>query len=92
MLSRQEHRHPDRVGDANLLVLSKIDLVPHMSFNLDAFRADVRAINPAVPLLEISTVTRDGLNAWEDWLRQSVRKRRPEAGAVRLPEPEWFFG
>jgi len=83
---------PDRAVDADLLVLSKVDLSPYMPFNLDSFRADARRLNPAAPLLEISITNREGLGAWEDYLRQSVRQRRPASTSAATPEPEWFFG
>src|SRR5262245_8346213 len=65
---------PERAADADLLVLTKVDLVPYTAFSVETFRADARRINPTVPLLEISTVSRQGLDDWEGYLRQSVRQ------------------
>jgi hydrogenase nickel incorporation protein HypB len=83
---------PERAAESDLLVLSKIDLVPYIPFNLEAFRGDARRINPAIPLLETSIVTREGLREWEEWLRRHIQQRRPSAHAEQTPEPEWFFG
>lgn len=62
-------KYPAIVRMANLVVLNKIDLLDVMSFDLAAFRRDIHQLNPGAALLEISTLRRDGLEAWFDWLR-----------------------
>jgi hydrogenase nickel incorporation protein HypB len=61
-------KHPYLVQTADLLLLNKIDLLPHLPFDRAAFEADVRLLNPKVPLFEVSAVSGEGLDAWLDWL------------------------
>jgi len=64
-------KHPYIVMEASILLLNKIDLLPHIPFNLQRFREDVAKINPNVPLLEISVLT-DKMDSWIDWLSQRL--------------------
>jgi hydrogenase nickel incorporation protein HypB len=61
-------KHPYFVAEADLLLLNKIDLAPHLSFDRAGFEADVRLLNPSVPILDISATTGEGLDAWLTWL------------------------
>ncbi len=61
-------KHPYLVTEADLLLLNKIDLLPHLSFDRSAFDADIRLLNPRVPLLDVSATTGQGLEAWLAWL------------------------
>jgi hydrogenase nickel incorporation protein HypB len=61
-------KHPYLVQTADLLLLNKIDLLPYLSFDRQAFEADIRLLNPKLPILGISATTGEGLGAWLDWL------------------------
>ena len=63
-------KHPYLVRESDLLILSKLDLLPHVPFDLDLFRDDIRALNPTVPLLELSAATEEGMSSWLDWLKK----------------------
>jgi hydrogenase nickel incorporation protein HypB len=72
-------KHPYLVQAADLLLLNKIDLQPHLSFDRAGFEADVRLLNPTVPVLDVSATTGQGLEAWLAWLaepRPAVAERR----------------
>jgi len=61
-------KHPYLVAEANLILLNKIDLAPHLTFDRAGFGADVRLLNPTVPILEVSATTGRGLDEWLAWL------------------------
>ena len=63
-------KHPYIVQENALLLLNKIDLLQHVPFNLQLFRDDIRLLNPAVQLLELSAFTGAGMELWLDWLEQ----------------------
>jgi hydrogenase nickel incorporation protein HypB len=62
-------KHPQLLLHAGLLLLSKVDLMPHVPFRLDVFLADLAAIRGDLPVLALSATTGQGLGAWLDWLR-----------------------
>lgn len=65
-------KHPRVVLESALLLLNKMDLAPHVPFNMDVFTSDIRAIRDDVPVMQISAATGDGLPAWLDWVRTFV--------------------
>lgn len=61
-------KHPYLVTAADLILLNKADLAPHLSFDRAGFEADVRLLNPTVPILDVSATSGAGLDAWLAWL------------------------
>jgi hydrogenase nickel incorporation protein HypB len=65
-------KHPYLVQAADVILLNKIDLLPHLTFDRPAFEADVRLLNARVPVLGLSATTGEGLDAWLSWLDASI--------------------
>ncbi len=61
-------KYPGMFTVVDALVLNKIDLLPYIDFDLDAFRTAVRALNPEAPLFQVSCKTGEGIEAWAEWL------------------------
>jgi len=53
---------------AQLMVLNKIDLLPHVAFNVARCKEYARRVNPGIQILELSATTGEGMGAWLDWL------------------------
>jgi hydrogenase nickel incorporation protein HypB len=66
-------KYPDMFAAADLLLISKIDLLPHLSFDLDQCLAYARQVNPDIDILTVSATAGEGLDAWYDWLRRGCR-------------------
>ena len=62
-------KYPHMFRAANLLLLNKIDLSPHVPFDVDRFCAAAREVNPRARVLQLSATRGDGLAAWYGWLR-----------------------
>ncbi|MDJ0867116.1 MAG: hydrogenase nickel incorporation protein HypB [Myxococcota bacterium] len=60
-------KYPAAVAAADLLVVTKIDLLPHVDFELERCRAAARAVHPDLPILALSARTGAGLPAWLEW-------------------------
>jgi hydrogenase nickel incorporation protein HypB len=63
-------KHPYLVQAADMLLLNKVDLLPYVPFDRAVFAADVRLLNADVPILDVSALTGDGLDAWVEWLEK----------------------
>lgn len=61
-------KHPYLVCEASVLVLNKMDLLPHVPFDLPRFYEDVKRLNPSVNVIETSVARGSGLDAWTNWL------------------------
>jgi hydrogenase nickel incorporation protein HypB len=62
-------KYPHMFRAASLLLLNKVDLLPHVSFDVARFAAAAREVNPRLSVLHVSAARGDGLAAWYGWLR-----------------------
>ena len=62
-------KYPHMFSAAEIMILNKIDLLPHVDFDVDAAIANARAVNPDIIVLRVSARSGEGLDAWYDWLR-----------------------
>lgn len=65
-------KHPRIVLEADMLLLTKTDLLPYVPFEMEVFLADLRAMREAVPLIEFSATKGKGVEPWLGWLRGLV--------------------
>jgi hydrogenase nickel incorporation protein HypB len=65
-------KYPIMFREADCLLITKMDLAPHLDLDLDQLVTNVRQINPHVTLLPVSAKTGEGLDAWFTWIRQTV--------------------
>jgi hydrogenase nickel incorporation protein HypB len=63
-------KYPGMFTVVDALILNKVDLMPYLDFDADAFRTALRALNAHARLFEVSCKTREGIEAWVDWLIQ----------------------
>jgi hydrogenase nickel incorporation protein HypB len=73
-------KYPSIFLKSSLLILTKIDLLPYVPFNLEAAKANARQINPEIEILEVSCATGKGMEEWRSWLD---RRRKLRAASVR---------
>lgn len=69
-------KYPLMFREADCLLVTKIDLAPHLDLDCDRLIANVRQINAEAAILPVSAKTGDGLEAWYDWVRSQVRARQ----------------
>ena len=69
-------KYPDMFAAADLMLLNKCDLLPHLSFDADLCEANARRINPHIRVLRISATKGEGLDAWLDWVKGAAREAR----------------
>ena len=63
-------KYPGIFTVVDALVLNKVDLMPYLDFDLDAFSTAVRALNARAPIFEVSCKTGEGLGKWAEWLTE----------------------
>lgn len=71
-------KYPHMFRQADLVLVSKIDLLPYVDFDLGRYAEDVRRISPKAQLMALSAVTGEGVEQWCDWLTRAVRARQPQ--------------
>lgn len=68
-------KYPVMFRSVDVVLLNKIDLVPHLDVDVDTYIARVREVNPDAAILPVSARTGEGMSEWFDWLRGFVRVR-----------------
>jgi hydrogenase nickel incorporation protein HypB len=63
-------KYPGIFYKAELMLLSKIDLLPYVPFDRAAAIANAREIHPAMKVIEVSALTGQGMDEWRNWLAQ----------------------
>ena len=86
----QPAKHPHLVAVADAVLLNKIDLLPGSTFDLEAFRASVRRVNPTVPVFEVSAKDGEQFEPWARWLRSRVYKQVNEKSPNHSNGSHWF--
>src|SRR5215216_6736587 len=61
-------KYPLMFRACELVVINKIDLLPHLDFDLEAFLRNLGAVHPDVPRLLVSARTGEGVEEWRRWL------------------------
>jgi hydrogenase nickel incorporation protein HypB len=66
-------KYPDMFHRADLMVLNKVDLLPHLDFDVDQCLAYARQVNPDIEVLQVSATSGQGMQAWLDWIANRRR-------------------
>jgi hydrogenase nickel incorporation protein HypB len=62
-------KYPHMFGAATLCLINKIDLLPHLDFDVAACRGFARQVNPELEFIELSATSGEGMERWYEWLR-----------------------
>jgi len=63
-------KYPDMFAASTLMLLNKVDLLPHLNFDLQRCIDAARRVNPAIEILQVSATSGAGMEAWLNWLEQ----------------------
>jgi hydrogenase nickel incorporation protein HypB len=65
-------KYPVMFRSADVVVVNKIDLLPHLDVDLDLFLANLSSINPGATVITVSARTGQGVDEWCAWLRRAA--------------------
>ncbi len=66
-------KYPVMFRQAQLLVITKIDLLPYVDFSVERAVRSARKVNPSIDVIRLSAKTGEGLEEWVEYLRFKVR-------------------
>jgi hydrogenase nickel incorporation protein HypB len=61
-------KYPDMFAAADLMLLNKSDLLPHLEFDIEACLAAALRVNPRIRILTVSARTGEGLDGFYAWI------------------------
>ena len=69
-------KYPDLFHAADLLLVNKVDLLPHLDFDVEAAVAFAHRVRPGLEVIRVSATTGVGFEAWLAWLDRGVAAAR----------------
>jgi hydrogenase nickel incorporation protein HypB len=65
-------KYPVMFRSVEMVVVNKMDLAPHLDFDMALFRRNLAAVNPDTAVVEMSARTGDGVEGWLTWLTDTT--------------------
>jgi len=65
-------KYPLIFVDADAVIINKMDLLPHVDFDIASFRRSITGLNPEVEVFELSCKTGEGIERWCSWILKQV--------------------
>jgi hydrogenase nickel incorporation protein HypB len=61
-------KYPLMFRACDLVIVNKIDLLPHLDVSVERILANIEAVHPGVPTMLMSARTGEGIDEWREWL------------------------
>jgi hydrogenase nickel incorporation protein HypB len=71
-------KYPDMFRAASLMLLNKVDLLPYLSYDVDAAIAYARRVNPGIRVIQLSATSGAGMDEWLEFLREGMALARAD--------------
>lgn len=78
--SDKPYKYPLMFTEADVVLVNKVDLLPYLNFDIDAFNKTVTGLNPDVKIFNISCKTGEGLEVWVSWLKNEIKQMKKRHG------------
>jgi hydrogenase nickel incorporation protein HypB len=75
-------KYPDMFAAADLMLLNKSDLLPHLDFDVDLAIEYARRVNPGMRAIVLSARTGEGMDEWYAWLDTQMALAALKGGAT----------
>ena len=72
-------KYPMLFVQADIVLLTKTDLLPYVRFDMEMFRRDVRSLNPRCPIVELDLMSGAGLDEWLSFVSAKLEEKRGNA-------------
>ncbi|MDI4666007.1 hydrogenase nickel incorporation protein HypB [Xanthobacter autotrophicus] len=81
-------KYPDIFEGADLVLITKADLAPHVDADMAQLEANIRRVNPRAEILRVSARGEVGLSRWLAWLEKARAERLDALAAARESEAQ----
>jgi hydrogenase nickel incorporation protein HypB len=72
-------KYPGMFRRSSLMIVSKLDLLPHCQFDVATVIENARTINNDIEVIQLSSLTGDGMEEWYRWLKQNIQDKKQAA-------------
>ena len=86
-------KYPLMYRTCELVLINKVDLLPHLEIDLEELLANIDAVHPDVETMVVSARTGEGVEEWRRWLAERVARRAAALGDVTptVTEAAWRY-
>jgi len=69
-------KYPAMCRSSDVMVINKMDLLPHTDFDVDKVIYNAKSLNPEIRILKTSCRTGEGLDDWAVFIRDFVKRNK----------------
>ncbi|ACK70242.1 hydrogenase accessory protein HypB [Gloeothece citriformis PCC 7424] len=69
-------KYPHMFRASEVMILTKIDLLPYVQFDVEKCLNYARQVNPQIKIFQVSAVTGAGLQDWYEWLKVQFQTKQ----------------
>ena len=69
-------KYPYLFTSAKAVLLTKTDLLPHLSFDMEMFAEDTRKLNPAAPVFHVDSLWGAGIDQWGGYIKLKAKEKK----------------
>ena len=77
-------KYPGIFRRAELMILNKADLLPHLKFDKNLVRDNARRVNPEIEIIETSCTTGVGVDHWLAWITERAGRKKTSSGVIEV--------
>jgi hydrogenase nickel incorporation protein HypB len=66
-------KYPDMFYGSQVCIINKIDLLPYLKFDIEKLKDYAKKVNPNLVFFEVSAYTGQGMDAWYQFLKKSLK-------------------
>ena len=67
-------KYPLMFRTCELVVVNKIDLLPHLDYDMDKLITNIRSVNPEAEVMQVSARTGEGVEQFRHWLLHAAER------------------
>jgi len=73
-------KYPMLFVQAEIVLLTKTDLLPYVRFDMEMFQRDLRSLNPKCSIVELDLMSGAGVDGWLSFISAKLKDKRRNAG------------
>jgi hydrogenase nickel incorporation protein HypB len=74
-------KYPLLFQEAKCAVVSKIDLLEHLDFDIEECLSNIKKVNPRLPIFKLASSTGEGVNEWIAWVQEQLEYAKKNSGS-----------
>jgi len=69
-------KYPLMFDIADVVLINKIDLLPYVKFDIQAFSQAVKALNEKAEIIQVTCTSGEGIEQWGSWILSQIGKKK----------------